>query len=104
MRARRAALIKFREKYVEYAKKITPPSNVHFTIEVSPWVAAPEGTRGVDDALATFQRGSHTSTREINFALGGMMSVDNNYGEIGRGANAGKLKRRDSSISPFTIT
>jgi hypothetical protein len=79
VKARRKDLVRFRSKYADYAEKITPPSNVDFTVEIEPWIAAPEGTRGVDDALATFQRGSHTSTREINFALSGMMSVDNNY-------------------------
>ncbi|GMH46679.1 hypothetical protein TrRE_jg11686 [Triparma retinervis] len=79
VKARRAELIRFRKKYESYAERIAPPPNVNFTVEIEPWVAAPEGTRGVDDALATFQRGSHTSTREINFALSGMMSVDNNY-------------------------
>ena len=79
VKARRAELIRFRKKYESYAERIAPPPNVNFTVEIEPGVAAPEGTRGVDDALATFQRGSHTSTREINFALSGMMSVDNNY-------------------------
>eukprot|EP00520_Triparma_pacifica_P018882 CAMPEP_0118641710 /NCGR_PEP_ID=MMETSP0785-20121206/5445_1 /TAXON_ID=91992 /ORGANISM="Bolidomonas pacifica, Strain CCMP 1866" /LENGTH=319 /DNA_ID=CAMNT_0006533209 /DNA_START=126 /DNA_END=1082 /DNA_ORIENTATION=+ len=79
VKSRRASLIKFRNKYKSYASSISPPSNVDLTVEVEPWIASPEGVRGVDDALATFQRGSHTSTREINFALSGMMSVDNNY-------------------------
>lgn len=77
--ARRKETVKFREKYAERAKKITPPPNCLLCVEVEPWIAAPEGVRGVDDALATFQRGSHTSTKEINMALSGMVSVDNKY-------------------------
>ena len=49
------------------------------SVDVEPWIAAPEGTRGVDDALASFQRGCHASTREINMALSGLISVDGVY-------------------------
>ena len=79
IKKRRADTVTLREKYEERASKITPPANVNLCVEVEPWIAAPDGMRGVDDALATFQRGSHTSTREINMALSGMVSVDNNY-------------------------
>ena len=79
-KARRAELISFRNRYAQRAEKV-PCNNqrVKFVVEVEPWVAAPEGVRGVDDALASFQRGSHTSTREINMALSGLPSVDNKY-------------------------
>jgi hypothetical protein len=78
-KARRAEIIKFRSSYAKLAQSIKPPSNCQFTVEVEPWIAAPEGTRGVDDALASFQRGSHASTREINMALCGLISVDDVY-------------------------
>eukprot|EP00519_Triparma_laevis_P008422 CAMPEP_0182512416 /NCGR_PEP_ID=MMETSP1321-20130603/32126_1 /TAXON_ID=91990 /ORGANISM="Bolidomonas sp., Strain RCC1657" /LENGTH=343 /DNA_ID=CAMNT_0024719231 /DNA_START=100 /DNA_END=1127 /DNA_ORIENTATION=- len=79
VKKRRSETVKFRQTYLERAKKITPPPNCLLCVEVEPWIAAPEGVRGVDDALATFQRGSHTSTKEINMALSGMVSVDNKY-------------------------
>lgn len=79
MKARRKEVIAFRERYAGYAKSLSPPSNCVFAVEVEPWIASPEGTRGVDDALASFQRGSHASTREINMALSGLRSVDNIY-------------------------
>jgi GNAT superfamily N-acetyltransferase len=52
-----------------------PQGGVVFVVEVEPWISAPEGTRGVDDALATFQRGSHASSAELNQALGGLPSL-----------------------------
>ena len=77
---RRAALLKFRTKYKHICNNIRPKlDSVRLVCEVEPWIAAKEGTRGVDDALASFQRGSHASTAEINFALAGLKSVDNKY-------------------------
>jgi len=80
MKGRRRELIAYRAKFAHRAEKVSCNNpKVNFVVEVEPWIAAPEGVRGVDDALASFQRGSHTSTREINMALSGLPSVDNKY-------------------------
>lgn len=80
LKLRRSELIQYRSKWKKKSLKVTGNNpKVIFAVEVEPWIEPPEGIRGVADALASFQRGSHTSTREINYALSGLPSVDRKY-------------------------
>ena len=80
LKLRRSSLISLRNSYasVPLPSLVLRPG-LRLSVDVTPWVAPPNGARGVDDALSSFQRGDAVSTAELNRALAGLPSVDGKY-------------------------